>query len=94
MDIPPKSGKGKRKKTGPYKDPDQIPPGGRARERILQHRKARGLGDQLEATGVFSESVETTGDSEQPENGNKYKAAKKTKRNKSNKKYNKKRQDE
>lgn len=62
MDKPPKSGKDRRKKNEPYGDSDQIPAGGRARERILQHQKSRGLEDQTEATGEFSESVESIDD--------------------------------
>lgn len=60
MDKPLKKGKGKRKKTGAYKNGDQVPAGGRARERVLQHRKARGLEDTVEATGEFSETVDAS----------------------------------
>jgi len=63
MDKPPKSGKGKRNKSGPYADPDKVPAGGRARQRVQQHQNSRGLEDQTEATGAFSESVESMDDS-------------------------------
>ena len=80
MDIPPKTGKGKRKRTGPYADSKRTPPRGRAQERILQHRKARGLDDQLDATGEFSESVATEEDAGQPDEGKEQPTAAKTRK--------------
>ena len=72
MDIPKKHGKGKRpingkgrrKKTGPYGNAGQVPDGGRARERLLQDREARGLEDPAKAMGEFRESAKPGGNAD------------------------------